>query len=29
MAVLMDPHIDKGTERGDVRHDTFKNHAGL
>src|SRR6266446_2419948 len=27
--VLVDPHIDKGTERGDVRHDTFENHAGL
>ena len=27
--VLMDPHINEGTERGDVRHDTFENHAGL
>src|SRR5438046_3248552 len=28
-AVLVDPHIDEGAERGDVRHDTFENHAGL
>ena len=27
--VLMDPHINKGAERGDVGHDTFENHAGL
>jgi len=27
--VLMDPQINEGTERGDVRHDTFENHAGL
>jgi hypothetical protein len=27
--VLVDPHIDEGAERGDVRHDTFENHAGL
>jgi len=27
--VLMDPHINKGTERGDVGHDTFENHTGL
>jgi hypothetical protein len=27
--VLMDPHINKSTERGDVRHNTFENHAGL
>jgi hypothetical protein len=25
----VDPHIDEGPERGDVRHDTFENHAGL
>ena len=25
----MDPHIDKGAERGDVCHDTFENHARL
>jgi hypothetical protein len=25
----MDPHINKGAERGEVRHDTFENHAGL
>src|SRR6516162_3109976 len=25
----MDPHINKGAERGDVGHDTFENHAGL
>jgi hypothetical protein len=23
------PTIDEGAERGDVRHDTLKNHAGL
>jgi hypothetical protein len=28
-AVLVDPHIDKGAEGGDVRHDAFENHAGL
>ena len=27
--VLVDPDIDKGAERGNVRHDTFENHAGL
>jgi hypothetical protein len=27
--VLVDPHINEGAERGDVRHDTFENHAGL
>jgi hypothetical protein len=27
--VLVDPHIDKGAECGDVRHDTFENHVGL
>ena len=27
--VLVDPHIDKGAERGDVSDDTFENHAGL
>jgi hypothetical protein len=26
--VLVDADIDKGAERGDVRHDTLKNHAG-
>src|SRR5215472_17137617 len=26
--VLVDPHIDEGAERGDVRHDTVKNHSG-
>src|SRR5580693_563016 len=26
--VLVDPDIDKGAECGDVRHDTFENHAG-
>ena len=25
----MDSHIDEGAERGDVRHDTVKNHSGL
>jgi hypothetical protein len=28
-SVLVDPHINKGAERSDVRHDTFENHAGL
>jgi hypothetical protein len=23
------PTSDEGAERGDIRHDTFKNHAGL
>ena len=27
--VLVDPDIDEGAERGDVRYDTFENHAGL
>ena len=27
--VLVDPYINEGAERGDVRHDTFENHAGL
>ena len=27
--VLVDSDIDKGAERGDVRHDTFENHARL
>src|SRR5262249_10043075 len=27
--LLVDSDIDEGAERGDVRHDTLKNHAGL
>jgi hypothetical protein len=25
----VDPHIDEGAERRDIRHDPFENHAGL
>jgi len=27
--VLVDSYIDEGAERGDVRHNILKNHAGL
>jgi hypothetical protein len=27
--ILVNPHIDEGTERGDVCHDAFENHTGL
>jgi len=28
-AWVLDPHVNKGAERGDIRHETFENHAGL